>query len=70
MIELKNINQLKEFNVYGIKQICGYNRDYIQGYNAMNRDQIEDIFYDCIFKNETILIPDYIYNNIKYIKKI
>jgi hypothetical protein len=50
MNTLKKMNELDKFNVYGLYQICAFNRDHINGYSLMLRNElinlIENVFYD------------------------
>ena len=69
METLKKMNELDKFNVYGLYQICSFNRDHINGYSRMLRNElinlIENVFYD----KKIINIPEFIINNQKYLIK-
>ena len=70
MILLKSIYQLNTFSKYGLLQICVSNREFINGYNRLSRDEIIDLFYFCLFSKQLIYIPEYIYQNSKFLKNV
>ena len=70
MIILKKMKQLEDFNQFGLIQICSYNRDFINGYNILRRNEIEDVLFNCLFNKNKIFIPDYIYKNEKFLKHV
>ena len=48
MNTLKKINELDKFNVYGLYQICAFNRDHINGYSRMLRNELINLIENVI----------------------
>jgi hypothetical protein len=52
-----------KFNVYGLKEICRYNRDIFMNYNSLMRDDLCKYVLSKINEGSEILIPPFIENN-------
>lgn len=61
-------NDLKQFNILGLREICAYNRDTIYNFNILKRHQIVDLLITKSNEGYTIAIPKFILNNHKFTK--
>jgi len=55
METLKKMNELDKFNVYGLYQICSFNRDHINGYSRMLRNVLINLIEN-VFITKLLLI--------------
>jgi len=70
MNTLKKMNELDKYNVYGLYQICSFNRDHLHGYSRMLRNEIIDLIENVFYEKKIINIPPYVLNNKDYLKKV
>ena len=63
---INNIEELEKFNVYGLKQLCKYNRDYFNGYNIMRRDDLFKEIEKVIINDNIILKKPQFINKVCY----
>lgn len=65
MDKLDNTN-INKYNMFGLKEICRYNRNIFMNYNRMGRDELLVYVKNKINDDENIInIPPFIYNNYK-----
>jgi len=64
MIILNNSN-VDNFNSFGLKEICRYNRDVFMNYNSLIRSELFKYVKNKINEGNEILIPPFIENNYK-----
>ena len=63
------ISNMSMFNIYGLKEICKYNRDVFSSFNYLQREDLLSLITKKIIENEKIYIPPYIFKNKDFIRK-
>jgi hypothetical protein len=60
---------LNQFKSNGIREICAYNRDYIYNFNSLKKKQMIKLLIAKSNEGYEIVIPKFVFNNDKYVKK-
>ena len=63
------ISNMSMFNIYGLKEICKYNRDVFSSFNYLQREDLLSLITKKIIENENIYRPPYIFKNKDFIRK-
>jgi len=66
-MEELTINNLNNFSLFGLRQICSYNRDFLYNFNKIPRKQLIALIQTRLKENHTILIPPFVFKDNKYL---
>jgi len=57
------------FNCYGLKELCRYNRNIFMNYNSLSKENLIDYIKSKLNDDYEINIPPFIYDNKKCYKQ-
>jgi hypothetical protein len=68
-MEALQLQDMKRYNILGLKAICSLNRDLLSSFHLMTRKELENQIINILNNNHIIYIPICISNNKDYFKK-
>jgi len=68
-METLQLQDLKRYNILGLRAICSLNRDLLSSFHFKTRNELDNLIIDRLNNNHIIYIPMCISNNKDYFKK-
>jgi len=62
-MEVLRLQDLKRYNILGLKAICSHNRDILSSFHFNSRQELEKRIINILDNNQCISIPYFIINN-------
>ena len=60
-----SLEELPNFSILGLKQICSHNRDILHGFNRLPKTELILLINKKLIENCIIIIPPYVYTDKK-----
>ena len=58
-----SLEELPNYSVLGLRQICSHNRDILYGFNKIPRTELIKLISQKLNNSCIIMIPPYVYND-------